>query len=291
MYKWKWLTKEKNTGEHFSPFALSHGKSSLIAKISVSLFAFLMGVGFILIFVYSIFPSLLYNTTKSIKEDFAVSLYEKTISDSAPASKNADAEQVFEQPEEPKVLIPRDCFKDVLSENSDIVGRINLQPLGIKYLVTQSDDNEYYLGIGYDKEENKSGTIFLDYRCDTKAQPLCGHYILYGHNMRNGSMFHNLMEYKNELFFYENPVISFDTLYEDHKWEIFSAYVSDTNFYFIDTDFEDDRQWLAFLNSIKNKSMHKTDIKLTAEDVVLTLCTCSYEFDDARFVVHAKLVK
>ena len=54
--------------------------------------------------------------------------------------------------------------------------------------------------------------------------------------MKNGTMFHNLMEYKDEKFFYNNRTIRFDTVYEDLQWEIFSAYVSDTDFYFIDTN-------------------------------------------------------
>ena len=124
-----------------------------------------------------------------------------------------------------------------------------------------------------------------------KVSPLEGHYILYGHNMKNGSMFHNLSEYKNEDVFYNTPVIRFDTLYQDYEWEVFSAYVTDTDFYFIDTAFENDAEWLDFLRQIQQKSMYETDVRLTADDVVLTLCTCSYEFDDARFVIHARLIE
>lgn len=289
MFIGPWRTKEKKRKKSFSLFDFFKGKSSLVTKIVVSFAAFAMGIGFILIFVHSIFPALISDALEEIDQDFATELFEKTAQEKPYVIPAADAEQVFEQPEEQEVLFPRDCFSSVLSDNPDIVGRLSMIPLDITYLVTQSDDNVYYLKKGYDKQKNKSGTIFLDYRCNANIQPLSGHYILYGHNMKNGSMFHNLVEYKNEFFFYDNPTFHFDTLYEDYEWEIFSAYISDTQFYFIDTDFENEDQWLTFLYQIKSKSIYQTDTTLLADDVILTLCTCTYEFDDARFVVHAKL--
>jgi len=287
--KWLWRTREKKSKEPICFFDLFKGRSYFVTKVVVSFTAIAMGVGFLLVFVYSIFPSFVSDTAKNIEQDLAIELYEKTILENSYDISLYEAEQVFVQPVDTNVLFARDCFAPVLSDNPDIVGRVSLRPLGITYLVTQADDNEYYLSNGYDKQKSKSGAIFLDYRSNTDVLPLYGHYILYGHNMRDGSMFHNLAEYKNELFFYDNLSFRFDTLYEDYEWEIFSAYVTDTDFYFIDTDFETDEEWLTFLYQIKSKSMYKTDTKICSDDVLLTLCTCSYEFNDARFVIHARL--
>ncbi|MDD5018269.1 MAG: class B sortase [Eubacteriales bacterium] len=259
-----------------------YGKSGLIAKIAVSSVAVMSGIIFLLVFVYVIIPAVISGTADIIDQNLAIELYEKTVV-------TDDASQVFEQPGA-AVLSPRDCFASVLADNPDIVGRISIEAQGITYLVTQADDNEHYLKTGYDGEKSNNGTIFLDYRCDADTAALEGHYIIYGHNMKDGSMFHNLMEYKNEDVFYNNRIIRFDTLYQDHEWEIFSAYVTDTNFYFIDTVFEGDSEWLDFLHEIQQKSMHETDTELVADDVVLTLCTCSYEFNNARFVIHARLI-
>jgi sortase B len=262
-------------------------KSTLVAKVSVAAFAVLTGIAFILVCVYTIIPGMIANASSKVDARHALTLYERTV------RYHEDTSQpVFEQPGETLAITePRSCFSAVLDENPDIVGRISIEALGITYLVTQADDNEHYLVTGYDGAESKSGAIFLDYRCDAAAQPLCGHYIIYGHNMKNGTMFHNLTAYKDADTFYHNRIIRFDTLYADYEWEIFSAYVTDTNFYFIDTEFIDDLDWCGFLDTIREKSMHETDTELLADDVILTLSTCSYEFDDARFVVHARLIQ
>ena len=261
-------------------------KSTLVAKVSVVTFAIMTGIAFILVCVYTIIPGILSNASSKVDARFAQTLYEKTIRYEDPA------QPVFGQPDETlAVSEPRSCFSAVLEENSDIVGRISIDALGITYLVTQADDNTQYLSTGYDGAESKSGTIFLDYRCDAAAQPLYGHYIIYGHNMKSGTMFHNLTAYKDADTFYDNRIIRFDTLYADYEWEIFSAYVTGTDFYFIDTEFIDNLDWCGFLDTIREKSMFDTDTELRTDDVILTLSTCSYEFDDARFVVHARLIQ
>lgn len=268
------------------------GKSELVAKVVMSSTGVLLGISFILIFIYVIIPSILNNTTEMLEQDIALDMYEKTVNERPPiTSIESDAQPAFEQPEtKHAVLFPRDAFITVLDDNPDIIGRITAAP-DIAYLVTQYSNNEYYLTRGYDREESKSGTIFLDYRCNAKTLNLQGHYILYGHHMKNGTMFAHLMEYKNEKFFEQNRIIRFDTLYEDYEWEIFSVYVTDTDFYYIDTVFADDEEWLTFLYNIKQKSMFDTNTQLSSDDVLLTLSTCTYEFDNARFVVHAKLIK
>lgn len=271
-------------------------KSAIITSVAALTF----GITVILLFAYVFIPSLLNNTSESIKRSFATRLYDMTFEqrrsedgteDEETAEDQTEAEQVFTQPfEEPLILIPRDEFLAVLETNDEIIGRVSVPP-DIGYLVTQTDDNEFYLHHGYKQENSREGAIFLDYRCDTKLEELKGHYILYGHHMKRGTMFAHLMSYKNEDFFRENDIIRFDTLYADYKWEVFSAYVTGTDFYFIETNFSGDEDWIKFLRTIQNKSMFHTDVVLEPDDVVLTLCTCTYEFDDARFVIHARLIK
>lgn len=265
----------------------------LFTKIIIVTTAILLGVSIILIGAFVVLPTIISDSTKQIEQDYAVELYKKTV-ENPPATTAGTIEAAFEQPGQPSVpalRFPRDNFASVLEVNEDIVGRISIDSLDINYLVTQGTDNDYYLHMGYDRKKSSSGSIFLDYRCNIDLDPLKGHYILYGHNMKNGTMFHNLTKYKDEKFFYNNRVIRFDTLYEDYEWEIFSAYVTDTDFYFIDTTFKDDADWLSFLLTVQDKSLFPTNTKLSADDVVLTLCTCTYEFDDARFVIHARLVQ
>lgn len=271
--------------------------------IITTLVAIIFGIVVILLFAYVFIPSLLEDTSIKIKRSFATQLYEMTFEEptaAAPSETDAQPEiapkptqaaQAFTQPDdEPVIFIPRDNFFAVLETNEEIVGRVNLAP-DIKYLVTQTDDNKFYLDHGYRQEKSKEGTIFLDYRCNTKLEELEGHYILYGHHMKRGTMFAHLMEYKDEDFFRENNIVRFDTIYQDYRWEIFSAYVTTTDFYFIDTVFADQDEWFSFLTLVQDKSMFRTDVELKPDDVLLTLCTCTYEYDDARFVIHARLIK
>jgi len=266
------------------------------SAVILSLSALLFGITIILLFAYVFIPSLLNDAGKRIKNSYAKELYDVTLhqpdkTTSPDASPQPAAAEAFTQPDsEPVVLTPRDSFLTVLETNEEIIGRVSAAP-DITYLVTQTDNNKFYLSHGYRQEKSRQGTIFLDYRCDTKLSELSGHYILYGHHMKSGAMFGNLMEYKDEDFFRENRIVRFDTLYEDYRWQIFSAYVTGTDFYFIDTDFADEDEWLSFLRQIQDKSMFHTDAVLSADDVILTLCTCTYEFDDARFVIHARLIK
>jgi sortase B len=271
-----------------------NGKDGLKAKITVVCVAITLAVVLLVICAYIILPSMISDANRQIKEhNLAQELYDKTVEQDI-AAPTMSAAAVFVQPDtesDSALRFPRDGFSAALQSNPDIVGRITIDACDIAYLVTQSSDNKTYLSIGYDRKKSKSGTIFLDYRCDIEKAPLQCHYILYGHNMKNGTMFHNLMKYKEEDFYNANRIIRFDTLYEDCEWEIFSAYVTDTDFYYIQTSFADDTEWLSFLQTVQQKSLFPTDVQLSADDVVLTLSTCTYEFDDARFVIHARLIK
>ena len=179
-------------------------------------------------------------------------------------------------------------FIELLKTNKEIVGWINVPNTKVDYPIVKTSNNNFYLNHNILKKEDSSGAIFMDFRNDIEIMDK--NTILYGHNMKNGTMFKGLMKYKDEDFLKENKIISFSTLYEDIKWEIFSAYVTDTNFYYIQVNFKNSYEYESFLNNIKGKSMFDTSIDLNSSDNILTLSTCSYEFDDARFVIHAKRV-
>lgn len=268
----------------------THGRSELMTKLVVIAAVLALGAALFCVCVYGILPALISQIGDQMQINLADKLYQSTVEQAAEAAPQAEA-AVFEQPHEPAAPSVRDCFATVLGENPDIVGRISIEGLGIQYLVTQCGDNSYYLSHGYDNSRSRSGAIFMDYRCDADACPPAGHYVLYGHNMKNGSMFHKLKQYTDRQVFDSVRTIRFDTLYEDYEWEVFSAYVTGTDFNYIETSFSDGGEWLAFLRQLQEKSLYQTDVTLSADDVVLTLSTCSYEFDDARFVVHARLIR
>ena len=147
----------------------------MITKLAVAITAFMLGISVILIFTFIVIPNIIMTAQKSLKR---ISPWSSTIKQwySPPSSIYPTRLSLpFEQPIEesgPAFRFPRDCFANVLTENEDIVGRITLDALDINYLVTQATDNEYYLQMGYDRKNNSSGAIFLDYRCNIELDPL-----------------------------------------------------------------------------------------------------------------------
>ena len=179
-------------------------------------------------------------------------------------------------------------YLSLLEINQDVVGWISVPNTVIDYPVVQAEDNDYYLRRDIHGKRANAGTIYMDYRSD--AQSKDNNTILYGHHMRNGSMFKDLVKYKQEEFFLQNDDIRFDTLFDEIKWEVFSVYITEADFPYTQTTFASDEDYLDFLDKIKGKSMFEKEMTLSKEDQILTLSTCTYEYDDARFVVHARRV-
>jgi sortase B len=200
----------------------------------------------------------------------------------------------IEKPPEksPQLLIAIDKkvnpkFTELLKMNEDVAGWIKIDGTKIDYPVVQGEDNDFYLHNDVNKKKNVAGSIFMDYR--NKVDGFNRNIILYGHDMKNKTMFADLVGYESRWNFENQATIEFDTIYGDGKWVIFSAYMSDPSFDYIKTDFASDEEYQAFLDAVKEKSLHHSDVKVTTQDTIITLSTCSSAFDNARFVVHAKL--
>ena len=221
---------------------------------------------------------------KAMYDNLRQEYYDNAPPVEAPAKPPAEPPVVEEEIDKPPAVMER--YLPLFKINSDIIGWINIQGTAIDYPVLKTFNNEYYLTHDITRQQSKNGAIFMDYR--NKGDGTDRHTIIYGHNMRNNTMFEDLMKYKKKDFFEQNGIIKFDTLFEEFEWEIFSVYVTDTNFYYIETDFDSDEEYVEFLHTIKKKSMFDRDVNLTKEDYLLTLSTCTYEFKDARFVVHAR---
>lgn len=183
---------------------------------------------------------------------------------------------------------PEVDFAKLKGINEDIVGWIYIEDTDISYPVVKSDDNSYYLNHLFDKTRNPSGCIFLDMECPADFSG--NHSIIHGHHMKDKSMFAGLVGYKEQKFYDEHPVALFLTPDARYKIHLFSGYVTDNwssawykNF--------DEKDYASWLNEIKAKSVFESGAVPSSEDRVLTLSTCTYEFDDAKFVVHGYMEK
>lgn len=179
-------------------------------------------------------------------------------------------------------------------QNSDIVGWIEVEGTNINYPVLQGEDNSYYMNHNYKKEENTYGSIFLDKDYDWSIPS--SNLLLYGHNLQNGELFHDILNYKDKSYYEEHPVIRFTTEKEDSEFEIISAfysrvyYKSETNvfryYYFINADNEE--EYNEFIENAKESSIYDTGKTAEYGDQLITLSTCSYHTEDGRFAVVAR---
>jgi sortase B len=200
---------------------------------------------------------------------------------------NTEPQPTFVPPDSNEVKISN-TFLSLLQANKDTVGWIKIDNTYVNYPVVKYLDNDFYLDKNFYKEYSFTGCIFMDYR--NNILPLDKNIILYGHNMKDVSMFHDILKYKDEDFFNNNDKITFNTLYKESVWQVFSAYVTEVNFNYLITDFPSDKDFANYITVIRSKSKFKKDISVTTDDHILTLSTCSYEFKDARTVVNAKLL-
>jgi len=186
----------------------------------------------------------------------------------------------------------RKAFYELQAINEDIIGWVTIEGTKIDYPVLQADDNKYYLNRNYKREHSRAGSIFMDYRNDYEMMQ-DKNIILYGHRMKDDTMFNQLKRYVDKEFFDSHPIVLFDTLYDRFDAEIFSVYRTTTDFDYIKTDFESDEEFQEFLDIIQEKSLHQSDVAVTKDDKILTLSTCDYMLDPdkGRLVVHAKLVE
>ncbi|WP_227826420.1 class B sortase [Clostridioides sp. ZZV15-6383] len=115
--------------------------------------------------------------------------------------------------------------------------------------------------------------------------------IVYGHYMKNRTMFGQLENYTDEAFFKENNLVEIKYKEQTYTYEIFSVYTADLiNRDYLNIHFNSNDEFEDYLNYITEKSVHKSDIKVDISDKIITLYTCNYEFKDARTIVHAKLI-
>ncbi len=182
-------------------------------------------------------------------------------------------------------------FEKLLEMNSDVVGWIRFEePSEINYPVVQGRDNEEYLKRTFEANTNKLGTLFVD--VNNPGDFSGKNTFIYGHNMKNGSMFAQLLKYKDDSFYKEHPYFYIYT--PDGKvrtYEIFSAgVVKDTSDSYI-MDYPDDASFQIYIDYIKQQSSYPTSAEVTTASKIVSLSTCTNVKDDERFLVHGVMIK
>jgi sortase B len=203
----------------------------------------------------------------------------------------ADQQKKFQLEQERQLRLQ--TFERLQKKNKDIVAWIYIPSTNIDYPVVKGADNEFYLNHDALKKRSSAGALFLDFKnkLGKDAKSSDKNLTIYGHHMKNGTMFKDLTKFRSKEFFNDNKYIYLDTKYIRETWEIFSVYITAADFNYRQPNFTSTKEYTNFLKSIKSKSIYPTNVQFTANDSILTLSTCSYEFEDARLVVQARLVK
>jgi len=173
---------------------------------------------------------------------------------------------------------------DLQAKYPDTMGWLTIPNTKIDYPFVQAGDNDYYLRRDINGEYALAGTLFLDYRCppDFSAR----NTIIYGHHMKNGSMFGTIKSFNDKAFFDANRHGTIYLPYETLALEFFAYLVIDPA---TETEIYSPVPGDDYLDYIKQNARHYREIQLTDSARVVTLSTCAYEFDDARMVLLAVL--
>lgn len=228
-------------------------------------------------------------------------LKEKTVEAPAQSSIQADSEpqknaaptlpgRTAPESEEKPVILTK--YAGLYEENTDLVGWLSIEGMKIDYPVMRGEDDQYYLHHDFYGEDSKYGCLYVKRQADLNAGT---NVIVYGHNMKDGSMFGDLDLYLKEDFYKEHPRVSFDTLYEERTYDIIAVFRSQV--YNVDEDvfkyyqfYEADMQeeFDDFYDNIKALSLYDTGVEAAFGDTFVTLSTCAYHVPDGRLVVVAR---
>lgn len=187
-------------------------------------------------------------------------------------------------------------YAEIYEANSDMVGWLQIPGTKINYpVMLSSDEPGYYLHRDFFGEENRHGCLFAQENSDPLAPS--DNITIYGHNMKDGSMFAGLMDYKKQSFFNDHKTVIFDTIHEEHTYEIISVFVTTASvgegfpyYQFINSTDEED--FNNFVKECKSLSLYDTGVSAAYGDKLICLSTCEYNYEpvNGRLVVVAKRV-
>lgn len=216
---------------------------------------------------------------------------EKTAADAEDAVDTKDTEAAkIRAMREAKVK----AYGRIKEENSDLVGWIKIEGTKIDYPVLQTPDNpNFYLKHDFDKKTSAYGAPYVAEECDLSAD--CKNIIVYGHHMKNGSMFAGLQDYLQPEFRQAHPIVEFDTLEEYGDYEVMAVFsmsaVEQNNPLYDWITAGTEESFSDYVSYIKQHSVYDMGIDAEWGDHLLSLITCEYTHKDGRLIVVAKKVE
>lgn len=223
---------------------------------------------------------------------FAVSTY-LFVTENMQDKKQLDEFESIAQAVEDSEQCSDNKYSDLYAQNNDFIGWIKIEDTVIDYPVMQSKNSpNFYLDHNFSKEYSRFGVPYMQENCSLSSDNI----IVYGHNMKNKSMFNGLTKYKDKDFYNTHRYIQFDTLSEQRKYEVICAFktvaYTDNGFQyynFVKANTEED--FRAYIEKCQALSFYDTSVSAEYGDKLITLSTCEYSQNNGRLAVVAKLIE
>jgi sortase B len=221
---------------------------------------------------------------KKAEDEFGKLRYEPTVA--ATESPGADADADYPQRQA--------HYQELYGKNKDFVGWLRLYDMPIDYPVMHTPANQdYYLHRNFEKKYSGAGTLFTAAQTDTEKPSDV--IIIYGHKMKNGSMFGRLSSLEEKSFYQKHRYIQLDTLKVRRHYVIFRVLKtvvntgkSDEYRYYDYDDFTDEADFQAFMAESKKKEFFDSGEKVSFGDKILLLSTCEYSRKNSRLLIMAR---
>lgn len=229
-----------------------------------------------------------YDNKKEMKQ-LAVSISSKSVQAYKVKTSIVKEKKAAQKPE----ILPQ--FKDLYNKNHDVIGWISIDGTSINYPVMFTpNDGEYYLHRNLQKKKESRGLPFLDGGTDIMKS---SNYIIYGHNMKDGTAFADLNSYRSKSYFLKHPIIHFNTIYAAGDYKIIAVFLSkvynksENVFKYYKFNYPaTDKQYESFVTNVKKNSLYVTGVTAIPGEQLLTLSTCSYHTQNGRLAVVAKKI-
>lgn len=201
----------------------------------------------------------------------------------------------------PDVTFPEDlnpAFGELYAQNQDLVGWVSVPGTALNYPVVQTDNDSFYQNHNFKKAASPYGTPFLSYKNDASELDL--NNVLYGKNAEKAPrVFGELEAYRNADFFKKNPIIRYDTLSESYQFKVYGVFLTNSapeqdNGYVFDytvPNLGTVESFAGYIDQINQRRLYDTGVDILSSDKVLTLSTSVDDFEGARLVVVARLVR
>ena len=220
---------------------------------------------------------------------YKVFIWNKSLNDNSTLKSEIDELVIIEDDEESNNKFNID-FESLKKKNNDTVAYIKVNNTKIDYVVVKGKDNDYYLHHNFNKKWNVAGWVFADYH--NKFDESDKNIVIYGHNMKNGSMFGTLKTILNKKWYKnkKNNIVNLVTENGEYSYQVFSIYSIDSEDYYINTKFKNNKEFDKFVKKIKSRSIYNYKVDVSGNDKILTLSSC-IGTKGKRVVLHAKLIE